>query len=264
MVEYFYHLDYHPEGPVTLDPSYDTHDDSQPTDSQPSIPSNLHPAINGGLVSGTSTLSSIDTLSNRPEHVGHYGPSSHHYSCSVPAVMSAYAGPISPPLQSSFDHHHSNPSPVSALSGTFSTRDSGASSLTAHALPARDRSPRGPAADPWYLDSPAARPMKHVSTAPLDGGGIATTARKPVGRAATVAPVGGTKMPGTSAHRHVSNPPPTHHHPHLPPPEPSPLATDAPYLVLHAKVFSAAVRYGMPGLRALALDKFKIQLTRHW
>ncbi|KAK5123686.1 hypothetical protein LTR85_002322 [Meristemomyces frigidus] len=47
-------------------------------------------------------------------------------------------------------------------------------------------------------------------------------------------------------------------------PDPSPLATSEPNLTLHAKIYAAADRYGVGGLKALALDKFKIQLTRHW
>lgn len=47
-------------------------------------------------------------------------------------------------------------------------------------------------------------------------------------------------------------------------PEPSPLAAKEPYLVLHARMYAAAHRYGIRGLEALSLDKFKIQLTRHW
>ncbi|KAK4502569.1 hypothetical protein PRZ48_005995 [Zasmidium cellare] len=47
-------------------------------------------------------------------------------------------------------------------------------------------------------------------------------------------------------------------------PEPSPLATKEPHLVLHARMYAAASTYGIGGLKALALDKFKIQLTRHW
>lgn len=48
------------------------------------------------------------------------------------------------------------------------------------------------------------------------------------------------------------------------PPDPSPLATKEPNLVLHARVYAAGERYGIAGLKAMALDKFKIQLTRHW
>lgn len=48
------------------------------------------------------------------------------------------------------------------------------------------------------------------------------------------------------------------------PPEPSPLATREPNLTLHARMYAIAVKYGIAGLVALALDKFKIQLTRHW
>ena len=48
------------------------------------------------------------------------------------------------------------------------------------------------------------------------------------------------------------------------PPEPSPLATQEPHLVLHARMYAAAEQYGVGGLKALCLDKFKIQLTRHW
>ena len=47
-------------------------------------------------------------------------------------------------------------------------------------------------------------------------------------------------------------------------PESSPLATPEPHLTLHARIYSAAHKYGIAGLSALALDKFKIQLTRHW
>lgn len=47
-------------------------------------------------------------------------------------------------------------------------------------------------------------------------------------------------------------------------PDPSPLATSEPNLALHAKMYAAGDRYGICGLKALALDKFKIQLTRHW
>lgn len=49
-----------------------------------------------------------------------------------------------------------------------------------------------------------------------------------------------------------------------PAPEPSPLATNEPNLTLHAMMYAAGDRYGVKGLKALALDKFKIQLTRHW
>lgn len=48
------------------------------------------------------------------------------------------------------------------------------------------------------------------------------------------------------------------------PPEPSPLATKEPNLVMHARVYAAGERYGIQGLKNLALDKFKIQVTRHW
>lgn len=47
-------------------------------------------------------------------------------------------------------------------------------------------------------------------------------------------------------------------------PDPSPLAAREPNLTVHARVYAAAARYGIGGLKALALDKFKIQLTRHW
>ena len=47
-------------------------------------------------------------------------------------------------------------------------------------------------------------------------------------------------------------------------PEPSPLATAEPHLTLHARMYTASQKYGIDGLKALALDKFKIQLTRHW
>ncbi len=47
-------------------------------------------------------------------------------------------------------------------------------------------------------------------------------------------------------------------------PEPSPLASAAPGLSLHARMYTAGHKYGVDGLKALALDKFKIQLTRHW
>ena len=48
------------------------------------------------------------------------------------------------------------------------------------------------------------------------------------------------------------------------PPEPSPLATNEPHLTLHARMYAAGHKYGIDGLKALALDKFKIQVTRHW
>ncbi|KAF2721149.1 hypothetical protein K431DRAFT_346642 [Polychaeton citri CBS 116435] len=48
------------------------------------------------------------------------------------------------------------------------------------------------------------------------------------------------------------------------PPDPSPLATSEPHLTLHARMYAAAEKYGIHGLKVLALDKFKIQLTRHW
>lgn len=47
-------------------------------------------------------------------------------------------------------------------------------------------------------------------------------------------------------------------------PEPSPLATNMPCLTLHARMYTAGFKFGIEGLKALALDKFKIQLTRHW
>ncbi|CAK4034960.1 hypothetical protein AC578_3782 [Lecanosticta acicola] len=47
-------------------------------------------------------------------------------------------------------------------------------------------------------------------------------------------------------------------------PSPSPLATKQPHLVLHARIYSAAAKYSIGGLKTLALDKFKIQRTRHW
>ena len=47
-------------------------------------------------------------------------------------------------------------------------------------------------------------------------------------------------------------------------PEPSPLATDEPHLTLHANLYAAAQTYDIDGLKALSLDKFKIQVTRHW
>lgn len=47
-------------------------------------------------------------------------------------------------------------------------------------------------------------------------------------------------------------------------PEPSPLATNEPNLTLHARMYACGHKYGIDGLKALALDKFKIQLTRHW
>ncbi|KAK4544715.1 hypothetical protein LTR36_003964 [Oleoguttula mirabilis] len=47
-------------------------------------------------------------------------------------------------------------------------------------------------------------------------------------------------------------------------PAPSPLASSEPNLTLHAKMYAAGDRYGVAGLKALALDKFKIQLTQHW
>ncbi len=46
--------------------------------------------------------------------------------------------------------------------------------------------------------------------------------------------------------------------------DPSPLATTAPRLALHARMYTAGHKYGIDGLKTLALDKFKIQLTRHW
>lgn len=49
-----------------------------------------------------------------------------------------------------------------------------------------------------------------------------------------------------------------------PAPDPSPLATRQANLVLHASMYGAAHKYGIDGLKALSLDKFKIQLTRHW
>lgn len=48
------------------------------------------------------------------------------------------------------------------------------------------------------------------------------------------------------------------------PPDPSPLASQEPHLVLHARVYAAANRYGLDGLKAVALNKFRTQLTRHW
>ena len=49
-----------------------------------------------------------------------------------------------------------------------------------------------------------------------------------------------------------------------PAPEPSPLASPEPHLLLHARMYAAGHKFGIGGLQALALDKFKIQLTRHW
>ncbi|KAK5170572.1 uncharacterized protein LTR77_005160 [Saxophila tyrrhenica] len=46
--------------------------------------------------------------------------------------------------------------------------------------------------------------------------------------------------------------------------DPSPLATMAPCLALHARMYTAGFKYGIEGLKGLALDKFKIQCTRHW
>lgn len=46
--------------------------------------------------------------------------------------------------------------------------------------------------------------------------------------------------------------------------EVSPLATATPGLKLHARMYAAGFKYGIEGLKGLALDKFKIQLTRHW
>lgn len=46
--------------------------------------------------------------------------------------------------------------------------------------------------------------------------------------------------------------------------EPSPLATKEPNLLVHSRMYAAGQRLGVDGLKALALDKFKIQLTRHW
>ena len=48
------------------------------------------------------------------------------------------------------------------------------------------------------------------------------------------------------------------------PPDPSPLASNEPHLTLHARMYAAGRKYGIEGLKSLALDKFKIQLTRHW
>lgn len=47
-------------------------------------------------------------------------------------------------------------------------------------------------------------------------------------------------------------------------PEVSPLAGQEPHLSLHARVYAVADKYHVAGLKALALDKLKIQLTRHW
>jgi hypothetical protein len=47
-------------------------------------------------------------------------------------------------------------------------------------------------------------------------------------------------------------------------PDPSPLATTEPHLILHSRMYAAGHKYGIDGLKHLALDKFKIQLTRHW
>ncbi|KAK4624351.1 hypothetical protein CLAFUW4_05488 [Fulvia fulva] len=47
-------------------------------------------------------------------------------------------------------------------------------------------------------------------------------------------------------------------------PDPSPLATKEPHLILHARMYAAGHQYGIDGLKALSLDKFKIQSTRHW
>lgn len=49
-----------------------------------------------------------------------------------------------------------------------------------------------------------------------------------------------------------------------PAPEISPLATPEAHLSFHARAYAAGERYGIAGLKALALDKYKIQLTRHW
>lgn len=48
------------------------------------------------------------------------------------------------------------------------------------------------------------------------------------------------------------------------PPEPSHFASPEPNLVLHARVYAAAGYYGLGGMKALALEKLRIQLTRHW
>lgn len=48
------------------------------------------------------------------------------------------------------------------------------------------------------------------------------------------------------------------------PPKPSTWAAHQPTLALHAKMYAAADRYGVVSLKASALDKFKVQLTRHW
>ncbi|KAK4902356.1 hypothetical protein LTR27_001260 [Elasticomyces elasticus] len=47
-------------------------------------------------------------------------------------------------------------------------------------------------------------------------------------------------------------------------PKPSNLATSEPDLTLHTRMYAAGYKYDVSGLKALALGKFKIQLTRHW
>ncbi|KAK5697625.1 hypothetical protein LTR17_023940 [Elasticomyces elasticus] len=47
-------------------------------------------------------------------------------------------------------------------------------------------------------------------------------------------------------------------------PKPSNLATSEPDLTLHTRMYAAGYKYDVSGLKALALSKFKIQLTRHW
>ncbi|SMR50238.1 unnamed protein product [Zymoseptoria tritici ST99CH_3D1] len=47
-------------------------------------------------------------------------------------------------------------------------------------------------------------------------------------------------------------------------PPPSPHATVEPHLLVHTKVYAAATKYGIGGLKALAMKKLNIQLTRHF
>ncbi|SMQ49233.1 unnamed protein product [Zymoseptoria tritici ST99CH_3D7] len=47
-------------------------------------------------------------------------------------------------------------------------------------------------------------------------------------------------------------------------PQPSPHATVEPHLLMHTKVYAAATKYGIDGLKALAMKKLNTQLTRHF
>ncbi|KJY01922.1 hypothetical protein TI39_contig272g00011 [Zymoseptoria brevis] len=47
-------------------------------------------------------------------------------------------------------------------------------------------------------------------------------------------------------------------------PQPSPHATVEPHLLVHTKLYAAATKYGIDGLKALAMKKLNIQLTRHF